>query len=76
MSSTSPTAAENSQELRRVFDLQRAHQWDVKASIVMQKTGGTYAGALKKLKQADDSVRVAIGGEDIEPRLKELLGIS
>lgn len=50
-------------------------RWDVKASIVMQKTGSTYAGALKKLKQADDSVRVAIGGEDIEPRLKELLGI-
>lgn len=50
-------------------------RWDVKASIVMQKTGGTYAGALKKLKLADDSVRVAIGGEDIEPRLKELLGI-
>ena len=51
-------------------------RWDVKASIVMQKTGGTYTGALKKLKQADDSIRVAIGGEDIEPRLKELLGIS
>lgn len=50
-------------------------RWDVKASIVMQKTGGTYTGALKKLKVADDSVRVAIGGEDIEPRLKELLGI-
>ena len=51
-------------------------RWDVKASIVMQKTGGTYTGALKKLKQADDSIRIAIGGEDIEPRLKELLGIS
>jgi len=51
-------------------------KWDVKAAIVMQKTGGTYAGALKKLKVADDSVRAAIGGEDIEPRLKELLGIT
>ena len=51
-------------------------KWDVKAAIVMQKTGGTYTGALKKLKVADDSVRAAIGGEDIEPRLKELLGIT
>ncbi|MDQ3070193.1 MAG: N-acetylmuramic acid 6-phosphate etherase [Acidobacteriota bacterium] len=54
--------------------LKRA-RWDVKASIVMQKTGSTYAGATKKLKQADDSVRVAIGGEDVEPRLRKLLGI-
>ena len=50
-------------------------RWDVKAAIVMQKTGSTHASALKKLRQSDDSVRTAIGGEDIEPRLKELLGI-
>jgi N-acetylmuramic acid 6-phosphate etherase len=50
-------------------------RWDVKAAIVMAKTGGTYASALKKLRLADDSVREAIGGEDIEPRLRELLGV-
>jgi N-acetylmuramic acid 6-phosphate etherase len=51
--------------------LKRAH-WNVKAAIVMQKTGLTYRRALVKLKQADDIVREAIG-EDIEPRLRKLL---
>ncbi|HUF25039.1 MAG TPA: N-acetylmuramic acid 6-phosphate etherase [Vicinamibacterales bacterium] len=55
--------------------LLKKSRWDVKAAIVMQKTGGTYTGALKKLRLADDSVREAIGGEDIEPRLRELLGV-
>jgi len=55
-------------------ELLRKAKWDVKAAIVMQKTGSTLAGALKKLRQADDSVREAIG-EDIEPALRELLGI-
>jgi hypothetical protein len=44
----------------------------VKAAIVMQKTGLDYRRALTKLRQADDVVRVAIG-EDIEPRLHELV---
>ena len=51
--------------------LKRAH-WNVKVAIVMQKTGLTYRQALSKLRKADDSVREAIG-EDIEPRLHELL---
>lgn len=51
--------------------LRRAH-WNVKAAIVMQKTGTRYADALRRLRQADDSVRDAIG-EDIEPRLRQLL---
>jgi N-acetylmuramic acid 6-phosphate etherase len=50
-------------------------RWDVKAAIVMAKTGSTFTAALKKLKKADDSVRAALGGEDIEPRLRELLGV-
>ena len=49
-------------------------RWNVKAAIVMQKTGGTYAAAMKKLRHADDSIREAIG-EDIEPRLRQLLGV-
>jgi N-acetylmuramic acid 6-phosphate etherase len=56
-------------------ELLKKAKWDVKAAIVMQKTGSTLAGALKKLRQADDSVREALGGEDIEPRLRELLGV-
>ena len=40
----------------------------------MQKTGLTLPQAMKRLRKADDSVRDAIG-EDIEPRLRELLGI-
>jgi N-acetylmuramic acid 6-phosphate etherase len=51
--------------------LKRAHG-NVKAAIVMQKTGLDYRRALSKLRRADDLVRVAIG-EDIEPRLHELV---
>ena len=51
--------------------LKRAHG-NVKAAIVMQKTGLDYRRALTKLRRADDVVRVAIG-EDIEPRLHELV---
>jgi N-acetylmuramic acid 6-phosphate etherase len=51
--------------------LKRA-KWNVKAAIVMQKTGLTLPQATKRLRQADNSVREAIG-EDIEPRLRELL---
>jgi N-acetylmuramic acid 6-phosphate etherase len=51
--------------------LKDAH-WNVKAAIVMQKTGLTYAQAVRRLKKADESIRDAIG-EDIEPRLREIL---
>jgi N-acetylmuramic acid 6-phosphate etherase len=49
-------------------------KWNVKAAIVMEKAGLTLPQAMKRLRKADNSVREAIG-EDIEPRLKELLGI-
>ncbi len=52
--------------------LQRAH-WNVKAAIVMQKTGVTYPQSLSKIRKAHDFVRDAIG-EDVEGRLRELLG--
>jgi N-acetylmuramic acid 6-phosphate etherase len=52
--------------------LLRRAKWNVKAAIVMQKADLTLPQALKRLKKADDSVRDAIG-EDIEPRLRELL---
>ncbi len=51
--------------------LRRAH-WNVKAAIVMQKARTTYQQALVRLRQADNFVREAIG-EDIEPRVRELL---
>src|SRR3954471_18310179 len=51
--------------------LLRAH-WNVKAAIVMQKTGLSYARAVSRLRRAHDFVRDAIG-EDVEPRLRELL---
>jgi hypothetical protein len=38
----------------------------------MQKTGLTYARAVSKLRRSHDFVRDAIG-EDVEPRLRELL---
>lgn len=37
MTSASPTAPDVSQEIARVFALQRAHQWDVKASTAEQR---------------------------------------
>jgi N-acetylmuramic acid 6-phosphate etherase len=51
--------------------LRRAH-WNVKAAIVMQKSGLSYAKAVSRLRRAHDFVRDAIG-EDVEPRLRELL---
>ena len=51
--------------------LKRA-RWDVKAAIVMQKTGLSFTRAQAKLRRAHDSMREAIG-EDVEERLKELL---
>ena len=53
--------------------LKRA-KWNVKAAIVMEKANLTLPQAMKRLRKADNSVREAIG-EDIEPRLRELLGI-
>ena len=51
--------------------LKHAH-WNVKAAIVMQKTGLPYPKALSRLRKAHDSMREAIG-EDIEPRLRGML---
>jgi N-acetylmuramic acid 6-phosphate etherase len=51
--------------------LKRA-RWNVKAAIVMEKTGVTLPQAIKRLRKAEDSVREAIG-EDIEPRLRKVL---
>jgi N-acetylmuramic acid 6-phosphate etherase len=53
--------------------LKRA-RWNVKAAIVMQKAGLTLPQAMKRLRANDNLVRDAIG-EDIEPRLRQLLGI-
>src|SRR4029079_14182209 len=52
--------------------LLKVAQWNVKAAIVMQKTGLTYAKAIARLRKAHDSMREALG-EDIEPRLRGLL---
>jgi N-acetylmuramic acid 6-phosphate etherase len=46
--------------------------WNVKAAIVMQKTGLPYTKALGRLRRSHDSMREAIG-EDVEPRLRALL---
>ena len=51
--------------------LKKAH-WNVKAAIVMQKTGLAYPKALTRLRKAHDLMRDAIG-EDIEPRLRGML---
>jgi N-acetylmuramic acid 6-phosphate etherase len=52
--------------------LLRRARWNVKVAIVMAKTTLPYAEALARLRQAEDSVRQAIG-EDIEPRLRLLV---
>jgi N-acetylmuramic acid 6-phosphate etherase len=51
--------------------LKRSH-WNVKAAIVMQKTGLPYRQSLARLRNAENVVREAIG-EDVEPRLRSLL---
>ena len=53
--------------------LRRAH-WNVKAAIVMQRAGLSFAQATARLRHAHDFVRDAIG-EDVEERLKELLKV-
>ena len=53
--------------------LRRAH-WNVKAAIVMQKSGLSHNQALSRLRHAHDIVRDAIG-EDVEAGLKELLKV-
>lgn len=52
--------------------LLRKANWNVKVAIVMQKTGLSMAKAQARLRKAHDQVRDAIG-EDIEPRLRQLL---
>src|SRR5712671_3748949 len=54
--------------------LLRRARWNVKAAIVMQKSGLSHAQAIARLRRAHDFVRDAIG-EDAEARLKQLLGI-
>jgi N-acetylmuramic acid 6-phosphate etherase len=47
-------------------------RWNVKAAVVMQKTGLSYLKAMSRLRKANGLMRDAIG-EDIEPRLKTLI---
>lgn len=53
-------------------DLLKRARWNVKTAIVMQKTGLSWAKANARLRAHDNSMRAAIG-EDIEPRLRQLL---
>jgi N-acetylmuramic acid 6-phosphate etherase len=55
--------------------LLKAARNDVKAAIVMHKTGLTLAKAQTRLRAAHGSIREAVG-EDVAPRLRELLGLS
>jgi N-acetylmuramic acid 6-phosphate etherase len=64
------TGLDNGDEIDKLLTRAR---WNVKAAIVMQKTGLSYAKSLTRLRKAKDQVRDAIG-EDIEPRLRELIG--
>jgi N-acetylmuramic acid 6-phosphate etherase len=52
--------------------LLRRARWNVKVAIVIQKAGCSYSEAVKRLRKSDQSIREAIG-EDIEPRLRQLL---
>jgi N-acetylmuramic acid 6-phosphate etherase len=59
---------------KQALKLLLSAKWNVKIAIVMQKADLTATQAAKRLKQSDDFVREAIG-EDIEPRLRELLNL-
>jgi N-acetylmuramic acid 6-phosphate etherase len=52
--------------------LLRLAHWNVKAAIVMQKSGLAYPKAVARLRKAHDFIRDAIG-EDAEDTLKALL---
>jgi N-acetylmuramic acid 6-phosphate etherase len=52
--------------------LLRRARWNVKAAVVMNKTGLSYPKAVSRIRKAGDQLREAIG-EDIEPRLRALL---
>ena len=52
--------------------LLRTARWNVKAAVVMSKTGLSYPKALARIRKADDQLREALG-EDIEKRLREVL---
>ena len=52
--------------------LLRRARWNIKAAIVMQKTGETYTKAIRRLKKAGGAIRKAIN-EDVEGRLRSLL---
>jgi N-acetylmuramic acid 6-phosphate etherase len=52
--------------------LLRTARWNVKAAVVMSKTGVSYPKALARIRKADDQLREALG-EDIEKRLREVL---
>lgn len=54
--------------------LLKASKNDVKAAIVMHKTGLSLSKAQARLRKANDSIREATG-EDVAPRLRELLGL-
>src|SRR6187401_1693363 len=47
--------------------LLRTARWNVKAAVVMSKTGVSYPKALSRIRKADDQLREALG-EDIEKR--------
>jgi N-acetylmuramic acid 6-phosphate etherase len=53
--------------------LRRAH-WNVKAALVMEKSKLPYTKALTRLRKTHGAIREAIG-EDVEPRLKQLLRV-
>jgi N-acetylmuramic acid 6-phosphate etherase len=48
-------------------------KWNVKAAVVMQKTGVPYEKAVSRVRKADGQLREALG-EDIEAHLRKLLG--
>ena len=54
--------------------LLKSARWNVKLAIVMQKTGLSATKAAARLRKSDDLIREAIG-EDIEPRLRALIGV-
>ena len=48
-------------DLEPANHLLREAKWNVKAAIVMQKAGLTYAQAIRRLRKADDSIREVLG---------------
>ena len=78
MATTAPTAADVSHDIKRVFDLQREHQWDVKASTAEERKAKLARSKAAVEAHADDivaAVRKDTRKPEGEIRVTEIMNV-